>query len=251
MNQPYSHPARKLGCLEPTRDARTLQLSSVLRAGVTPPPSYDWDSANCPTIPLPMFANDQLGDCVMAGRAHQTLRFEFVEQQQVIHISDDFVKSEYFAETGGADTGLDPVLSLNRWRKAGWMVAYRNYKIKAWAEVAIDPDEVKAAMSSDLGVGFCWRLPKFAMAQTDAGQPWDIHHGSGQQIIGGHYTYGDKYDSNTGGIVTWGMRQAFTWRFFLRYCDMAFAIFNANNMPRTARNIDVEKVEHFLKTVAA
>jgi hypothetical protein len=65
-----------------------------------------------------MFANDQYGDCVMAGRAHQTLRFELAEQKKVIAISDEDVTREYFQETGVADSGLVVLDSLgvaNQW----------------------------------------------------------------------------------------------------------------------------------------
>ena len=35
-----------------------------------------------------MFANDTYGCCVISGRAHQSLRFEDIEQSKVIDITD-------------------------------------------------------------------------------------------------------------------------------------------------------------------
>jgi hypothetical protein len=42
-----------------------------------------------------MFGNDVHGDCVIAGRAHQTLRFEDIEQGSVLMITDKEVLKEY------------------------------------------------------------------------------------------------------------------------------------------------------------
>jgi hypothetical protein len=53
-----------------------------------------------------MFGNDTIGDCVIAGRAHQTLRFEDIEPGSVLEaeslmITDKDVLKEYYKETGG------------------------------------------------------------------------------------------------------------------------------------------------------
>jgi hypothetical protein len=64
-------------------------------------------------IPTPMFANDVLGDCVIAGRAHQALRFraevEFLNSEQVRQAIHDDV---------GVGLGLqtnDPPSELGSW----------------------------------------------------------------------------------------------------------------------------------------
>src|SRR5262245_42313096 len=105
---------RKLGVILAPPDPRTLQLMSVVRATYQPPAAYDVD-AKLPGIHNPMFANDRLGDCVMAGRAHATRRFEAYETGKAPWITDNEVVNEYFAETGGADVGLDPIISFNAW----------------------------------------------------------------------------------------------------------------------------------------
>ena len=53
-----------------------------------------------------MFANDTYGCCVISGRAHQTLRFELIEQKAKIQITDKEVIAEYLKETGGVDASL-------------------------------------------------------------------------------------------------------------------------------------------------
>ena len=97
------HPIFKLGKAKARRDPRNLKLKTILRAPVKVPKEYDFDTSHT-GVPTPVFANDRLGDCVIAGRAHQTLRFELIEQAKVIAITDADVVREYFLETGGADS---------------------------------------------------------------------------------------------------------------------------------------------------
>ena len=69
----------KFGKLPAKRDDRNLKLSAILKVLPKFPPEYDFDVQHN-GIPTPMFGNDYHGDCVIAGRAHQTLRFEDAEQ---------------------------------------------------------------------------------------------------------------------------------------------------------------------------
>ena len=72
---------------------------------------------------------------MIAGRAHQTLRFEDIEQGSVLMINDKDITKEYFKETGGVDSGLVVLDSLNAWRHNGWKVGKQTYTIKGFAEV--------------------------------------------------------------------------------------------------------------------
>src|SRR4051794_31538952 len=114
-----SHPGFKLGKAPAKRDRRNLKFATLLKAPVTVPDEYDFDLKHA-GVPTPMFANDVYGDCVIAGRAHQTIRFEDIEQSKIVKITDQEVLKEYFAETGGPDTGLVVLDSLNLWRQEGW-----------------------------------------------------------------------------------------------------------------------------------
>ena len=116
------HPIFRLGKQPARRDRRNLSLKSILRAPVKVPAEYDFDTSHA-GVPTPMFANDRLGDCVIAGRAHQTLRFELVEQRKIIPITDREVVRQYLLETGGEDNGLVVLASLKRWRTRGWSAA--------------------------------------------------------------------------------------------------------------------------------
>ena len=78
----HAHKVFKLGKASAKKDKRNLKFATLLRAAPALPDSYDFDTTH-PGIPTPMFGNDTHGDCVIAGRAHQTLRFEDIEQGSV------------------------------------------------------------------------------------------------------------------------------------------------------------------------
>src|SRR4051794_14264357 len=93
-----AHKVFKLGKAPAKRDKRNLMFATLLRATAPAlPASYDFDTTHA-GIPTPMFANDEKGDCVIAGRAHQTLRFENIEQNSLVMIGDKDVLREYFKE---------------------------------------------------------------------------------------------------------------------------------------------------------
>jgi hypothetical protein len=209
----------------------------MMRAALAPLPlAYDFDTAH-PGIPTPMFANDVLGDCVIAGRAHQTLRFEKIEQGSVLMIKDSDVTKQYFKETGGPDEGLVVSESLERWRREGWTVAAKKYKIRGYSTIDYrNPEEVRAAIYSDVGIGIGVLLPLSAKDQIHTGQPWEITAGPGaaRNSWGGHYVYVCGYTTRGPVCVTWGRKQQATWAWIARYCDEAYAIFDAKNQFRTS-----------------
>src|SRR5208337_4499924 len=111
----------KLGKLPRKIDVRTFQLKKFMPTVLPPlPDTFDVDSVFANFYDTHMFGNDQYGDCVMAGRGHMTLRFEVFEQGVLIPITDKEVENEYFKETGGQDSGLVMLDSLNEWRQSGW-----------------------------------------------------------------------------------------------------------------------------------
>ena len=242
------HPIFKLGKSRARRDARNLKLKAILRAPVKVPDEYDFDTAHI-GVPTPIFANDRLGDCVIAGRAHQTLRFELVEQRKLIAITDREVEREYFLETGGPDEGLIVLDSLKRWRKRGWLAAGDRYFIVAFAEIDRGvSSEVKRTVFTDLGVGLGLRLPLTAQHEFEAAKPWDLTSGPGSAANswGGHYVYVTGYTTLGPTCVTWGRKQRMSWAFFRKYCDEAYAIIDAIDTPKKRRALDTKKLRQFL-----
>ncbi|HEX7112548.1 MAG TPA: hypothetical protein VF216_08890 [Mizugakiibacter sp.] len=233
------------------RDPRNLLFASILRAPVPLPAEYDFDVRH-KGIPTPMFGNDSYGDCVIAGRVHQTLRFEKAEQNRLLKISDKDVLTEYFDETGGLDSGLVVLDSLKEWRKHGWRASGRRYKVKAFAQ--IDPDtrsEIKRAVFMDIGVGLGFTLPNAALAQFYAGKPWEVARGKNGKPNpkNGHYVYVSGYTRQGPVCVTWGRKQPMSWAFLGKYCDEAYAIIDAVDTAKKKRTVDAAKLEAFLASL--
>ncbi len=241
----------KFGKKPAKRDVRNLKLSAILRAPVPLPEEYDFDVKNN-GIPTPMFGNDQYGDCVMAGRAHQTLRFEKVEQGTLISITDQDVLREYLKETGGADSGLVVLDSLKLWRTRGWPAAKQRFKIKAFAQInQTNRQETKRAVFMDIGVGLGFTLPDVAITQFHAGKRWEVVNGPASRANpnNGHYVYVPGYTKIGPVCVTWGRKQQMTWAFLNKYCDEAYAIIDAVDTPKKKKNLDERKLNKFLASV--
>jgi hypothetical protein len=248
----HLHKVFKLGKAPARKDPNNLKFARLLRAAApTIPDTYDFDVTHS-GIPTPMFANDVLGDCVIAGRAHQTLRFEDIEQGAVITITDDDVRKEYFKETGGPDTGLVVLDSLKLWRRKGWKAAKKTYTIKAFAEVdPQDSEQMRGAIFADVGVGLGVQLPRSAQEQISAGQPWDVTNGPDSKpgSWGGHYVYVPGYTPQGPVCVTWGRKQQMTWAWLDRYCDEAYAIFDAKDRFKKTV-IDKTKLNDFVASLS-
>jgi hypothetical protein len=244
----HRHAIFKLGKRPARRDPRTLKFKSILRAPIKVPREYDFDTAHT-AVPTPVFANDRVGDCVIAGRAHQTLRFELLEQRKLIEISDAEVVREYFLETGGDDSGLIVLDSLKRWRKRGWIAAGGRYFIKAFAEVdRTTASEVKRSVFTDVGVGLGLAMPRTAQREFEAGKPWVTTTGPGSipGSWGGHYVYVTGYTTLGPTCVTWGQKQRMSWEFFEKYCDEAYAVIDALDTAKKRRAFDTSRIERFL-----
>jgi hypothetical protein len=220
----------KLGKLPARIDPRTFQLKKLLVKKNLPPlpATYDVDSEFINFSDRNMFGNDKYGDCVMAGRAHMTLRFEDFEQKQLIKITDKDVEDEYFKETGGQDSGLVMLDSLNEWRKTGWTAASKPYTIYAYAQIDVaNHNELKYSVLLLRGAYTGFQVPQSAMDQFNAGQPWTV---SGDNtIIGGHCVYIKAYNEIGPICVTWGAEQQMTWEFWNIYFDEAYGVIDAQD----------------------
>jgi len=238
----------RFGKRKARRDDRNLMFAVLLKAPPVLPAEYDFDVVHH-GIPTPMFGNDQYGDCVIAGRAHQTLRFERAEQNKLIAISDHDVLQEYFSESGGVDSGLVVLDSVKEWRSKGWLAAKRRYKIKAFAQIdQRKRSEVKRAVFMGIGVGLGLTLPDAALTQFYAGKPWAVVAGKAGQPNphNGHYVYVPGYTKLGPVCVTWGRKQQMTWPFLARYCDEAYAIIDAIDTAKKRRALDATKLDAFL-----
>lgn len=235
----------KLGLLPKEPDPRTLQFRDLRLPGWAPPPTYSWDAENPDAVPLPMFANDQYGDCVLAARAHQTLRFERSEAGVAPPITDAEVVGQYLRETGGADNGLVMLYSLRDWRRNGWTAGAQSYRIHSFLEVQPQRhEEVREAMIVGLGVQFGIRMPISADDQRRVGQPWDVV--AGPRAIpgswGGHAMLACAYNDAGLWFVTWATRQFATWRWLDTYCDEAYLVIDDVDRETVAPALNTDRL---------
>jgi hypothetical protein len=83
-----------------------------------PPPPPDYDAHNgCNKYRY--FLNNSLGDCVVAQYANAITGLTFATLGTPTNINDSDVRSNYFAQTGGRDSGLDLASALDYWNQHG------------------------------------------------------------------------------------------------------------------------------------
>ena len=251
------HPFFKLGKAPAKRDKRNIMLAAVLKKLPAVPKTWDFDRdyAQSP-IPTPMFLNDKLGDCVMAGRAHMTLRFEYFEQGcKVLNITDAQVLAEYKREGGSTVEGQQGLImldSLKSWRTDGWKAAGNKYHIFAFTEVdRSNINEVQVAVRYLTGAYVGLALPNCWQDQIQRGQPWDIIPGPDGKPNpnNGHCVYICGYTEKGPVCVTWGQKQAMTWKFFTTCADEAYAIVDARDPFVEKSPVDVAKLSDILKAL--
>ncbi|MFA5401224.1 MAG: hypothetical protein WC359_12325 [Dehalococcoidia bacterium] len=227
----------------------------MLRLVLPPiPDEYLVDTTLPVQIPTPMFANDQWGNCVIAARAHQTLRFEGYEQKRVLPITDQEVLDEYWKEgkrfcfDKKPDRGLVLLDSLKNWR-SGWTAGGQPHSIYAFAEISRqDMMNVKAGVYLLGGATAGIMLSQSALDQFDAGLPWDVVDKPGR-LLGGHAIDVVGYTKDGPICVTWGKLQPMTWRFWLADCDEAFACVDSRNRFTENSPVDAEKLDNYLKEI--
>lgn len=230
-----------------TYDDRDLKLANVRLAGDPLPEEYDFDDEH--EIPIHTYQNPPQNNCVIAGRAHQTLRFELAEQKVLINITDEDVEREFKKQTTGGNTDIDVRPSLDLWRTRGWEAAGQHFKIKAFSKIdPIDPEEVKHMIYIKLGVGLGFQLPESAIIQFKDGQPWEATRERAAAHY--HYVYVPGYTKDGPVCITWGRKQQMSWAFVNKYCDEAWTIVDDIDTPEKKRTLDEEKINKFLEGCA-
>ena len=253
----------RFGKLPRKIDRRTIEFKSIVEVLPPIPPVWDIDAQLPFAIPVPMFRNggdNALGCCVIAGRAHLTLRYEAYEQQKLISIADKDIEDEYWKEEGGKgpkyDNGLVMVDSLNEWRKNGWPIGGRKiaclhiggktYDIYAYA--ALDPGNPEQARASIylLRGAYCgFQIPESAVDQWNQGKDWEDV--GDKNIAGGHCVSLISYNEKGPIGATWAVKKQMTWGFYKTCNDESYGI--VDNRDRFLPNspLDVEKLDQFLK----
>lgn len=217
----------KFGKNPPRFDPRTPFLHNHLTGPqLSYPAKQDWISAGKVGY-WGMMLNDTLGDCVIASKGHLVIEYTTLTgNHNTVVLPDSVILAGYEAVGGyvpgnpSTDNGCDMLTAAQYFRATG----FGGHRISAYASVApTNLDMVYAAINLFGACDIGFNVPQSAMAQFDAGQPWDVTSDDGQ-ILGGHDVPLMAYDSvgKMFTCITWGRPQLMTQAFFAKYCDEAF-----------------------------
>jgi hypothetical protein len=220
----------KLGKKPYVKDRRDLLYKNYRETATLPPIPATFGHYNMidPST-WGMLGNDTVGDCVVAGGAHETIMWTKEGSIQTAFTPAN-VLSDYSAITGynpnnpNSDQGTEPRVSYLYRQKTGLIDAKGN-RHQIGAFVALDYtnlQEVLEAMYLFSAVGVGLNFPDSAMRQFEQGQVWDVVQGS--HVEGGHYVPVFGFDGTYLYCVTWGQVQKMTVKFFQTYCEEAWAI---------------------------
>jgi hypothetical protein len=216
--------AGKLGKLPARKDSVTFKLVSYLNMGQAPQAPTSVSAKKWYPKAWDMLGNDQFGDCVWAGAAHETMLWND-EAKRIVTFTDNAVLSDYSAVTGfnvndpNSDQGTDMQVAASYRRKTG-IVDSQNNRHKVAAYLALTPKNVaqlKQAIYLFGAVGVGIEFPDSAMTQFDQNKPWSVVKGA--SIEGGHYIAAVGYTKEYVYVVTWGKVIRMTWAFFEKYND--------------------------------
>jgi hypothetical protein len=215
--------------LNPTPpEAVSLKLSNYLDLGALPKIPGSFGHENILTD-YGMLANDQYGDCVVAGACHEVMIWNAAAGHPVPTFTDETALADYSAITGftpddpSTDQGTD-MAAAARYRKNTGIVDAAGNRHKVAAYLAIEPGnlhELAAASYLFGAVGIGIEVTDVAMNQFENGQPWSYRRGG--NILGGHYVPIVAKRQGYYIAVTWGKLQKMTWAFYVQRSMTAIA----------------------------
>ncbi len=212
-------------------DPRTLELARYATAELPTPTKIfgfgglytDWG----------MLANDEYGDCVFAGAAHETMLWNKLRGGIDVPMSDGAVLQDYSDVTGfnpkqpWTDQGTNMLDALKYRVQTGIRDANGDrHKIAAYA--ALEPGNFEQAVQATYvfgSVGIGWLVPETIWDQFDNGEYFDVVDPDAA-IIGGHYTpsAGSRNSVARLTIITWGRKVQMTKRFYEAHVDEAYVM---------------------------
>jgi len=218
--------AMKLGKQETKHDERTLKLGAFVNLSNLPPAP---DSANwAPRVGnFPVYLNDQIGDCAIAGPAHMVQTWT-ANDGKVFTPTDAQVVAEY-EKVGGyrpgnpsTDNGCVLLDVLRTWRNVGF---FGGHRIGAFATV--EPSNLLLTNTSIYLLGcLCIGLALPVAAQSI--EVWDLPR-VGRRLPswakgswGGHCVEIVGYAPGWYDIVTWGRVMRMSVDFYHAYCDESY-----------------------------
>ena len=138
-----------------------------------------------------MFANDQVGDCTIAGQANFALLAAAMVGRSDVSFTDQDVLGRYARltgydpQTGANDNGAVELDVLTDWRHD----AFNGVELCAFASIDVhDLDLLRHAIALFGAVYVGLNLPSTAQDELDRRQPWDVVAGTIPGSWGGHCT---------------------------------------------------------------
>jgi hypothetical protein len=228
---------RALGKLPVKHDDRTLLFASYAKATQLPTGNTDVVAPE-----IPMYANDRVGDCGVAGQAHMVTSWIWKDEKRVVLPTEAEVLLTYKQISGWngvvndpSDTGVVLLDALNNWRRNG---IYGQHKIGAYVKVnprnAVDM-RAAAYLFGGLYLGFnlpAYVAPLNRWALRDDPKDWRSEPGS----WGGHCVNLARWTSRDKRVATWGGLLGVTYEFIQRYCDEAYAVLSTEWLGKDARS---------------
>lgn len=212
----------KLGKLPARPQSISLKLGSYLTPKLKKPPVRA-GHLDFMTEPWGILGNDQYGDCVWAGAAHETELWHAEGKALPIHFTSECVLSDYAKVTGfdpkdpATDGGTDMQVAASYRKKTGVIDASgKRHTIAAYLAVK-NSKEIQQAVYLFGAMGIGIQFPDSAMDQFRKGQDWTVRKGA--TIQGGHYIPAIAYDPEWVYVVSWGKVVRASWSFIRKYMD--------------------------------
>ncbi len=238
----------RLGKAPAAPDKRDLKLETYVDTTVLPslPKSFGYD-AIVPKTAWGMEGNDEWGDCVWAGAAHEHMLLTAIQSKdRPSPTMRQFTTANTLAAYSGCtgfnanagppgdnptDQGTDVHQAMAYRQKTGVKDAHGTvHKIGAYLNVALADVRYAVYLFGACGMGF--NFPQSAMDQFNEGVEWSVVKGS--PIEGGHYVPIVSVQSGyTVKVVTWGALQAATWSFVAAYADEFWAYVSPDDLAGT------------------
>ncbi len=201
-----------LGRLPPLPGKPVLKLAHYLApGGAPPPPSVDFSAKALPSIKQ-MYANDSLGDCVIAGKMHSVGVWTGNETgTPVVGTSAEAIAS-YHAICGPGDNGCVITTVLDTMKSKGLIVAGKRHLLDGYVSFDwTNQLEVQTAILLFGGGSIGFDCPQAWLNAPDGGI-WDVTTTS---IVGGHDVALLGYNAQGVKISTWGGTRTMTWAAFM------------------------------------
>jgi len=219
----------KLGKKLARYDHRDLLMSRYLDYSKLPP-LPDQFGEESRIVNWGMLGNDNAGNCVWAGSAHETMLWTAIGSTPA-KFDDASVNSDYSAVTdyNPADPATDQGTDMHdaiKYRQQVGIIDADGKRHKIGAYVWLEPGNLKMLLYSMFlfkAVGIGVRFPNSAMDQFNSGAPWSVVGGA--TVSGGHYVSGVCQREDPA-CVSWARVQPFTNGFYQTYNDESVVMFS-------------------------